>query len=115
MNAQKSTFGLNQVLIILLALATALIHLVLLNMLIGKVDVLFTLNGLGFLGLLAAYLLPLPFAKDNRGLVRWALIGFTLVTILAYLIMGRPYMPLGIATKVIEAALIVFLLLDGRR
>jgi hypothetical protein len=41
--------------IIVTALITALIHLVLLSVLIGEVSVLFILNGLGFLALLAAW------------------------------------------------------------
>jgi hypothetical protein len=113
-NAQKSSLGLNQWLIVLLSLATALIHLVLLNIMMGKLDVLFTLNGIGFLALLAAYFLALPFAKDHHGLVRWAFIGFTAVTILAWIFIGART-PLGYLTTLVEVALVVCLWLDGRK
>lgn len=49
-------------------------------------DPLFILNGLGYLGLLGAYFLPIPFFQSRHGLVRWALIGFTITTIIAWLV-----------------------------
>jgi hypothetical protein len=110
----KAAFGPLQIGILLLGLATAAIHLVALNLSMGKVDPLFTLNGLGYLALLAAYFLPLPILRQNHGLVRWALIGFATLTILAWVIMGKPYTTLGYLTKLIEAGLIGLLLLDRR-
>jgi hypothetical protein len=114
MKTQTATSGTNRWPILVLGLATALIHLILLNISLGKVDLLFTLNGLAYLALLAAYFLPLPFAKDNHGLVRWALMGFTALTIIAWAILGRPYTTLGYLTKLIELGLIVFLWMDKR-
>jgi hypothetical protein len=78
---------------------------------------MFILNGLGYLGLLAAYFLPIPFAKDNHGLVRWAFIGYTLVTILAWVAIGDKSWPggaLGYIAKTIEVLLIASLWIDSR-
>jgi len=104
MEINRAKFGLTQVAIVLLTLATAFIHLSLLFP-----DTLFILNGLGYLALLAAYFLPLPFVKDNRSLVRWAFMGFTAVTILAWIAMGDKSWPggaLGYFAKLIELVLI---------
>lgn len=95
--------------ILLLALATAVVHLVVLNL--GGMHVLFALNGLGYLGLLALYFLPIPMAQNNRSLVRWVFIGYTAVTILAWVFMGERNL-LGYGTKVVEILLIVSLLMD---
>jgi hypothetical protein len=95
-----------------LTVATALIHLTLGGM-------LFTLNGLGFLGLGAAYLasavLPIRLVQRLRWLPRVGLAGYALVTIGAYLLMG-PYIALGWIAKAIELAIVrlvaVHLLVD---
>lgn len=108
---EGTKFGLVQVGIIVLALVAALVHLVVLNMLMGKIDLLFTLNGLGYLALLAAYFLPQ--LRSMRGLVRWALIGYTLVTIAAWIFMGERDF-IGYTTKLAEAGLIALLLIDAR-
>jgi hypothetical protein len=108
-----------QIGIILLTLATAFIHLVLLNIMMrqftGSIDPLFTLNGLGYLALLAALYLPLPVVRDNRQLVRYALMGFTALTIVAWIFLGQPSSPLGYVTKLIEVALIVLLFIESRQ
>jgi hypothetical protein len=117
MNPAKTLSNPRQTPIILLTLATALIHLVLLNILLVNSDmgisIPFILNGLGYMALLAAYYLPLPWVKEQRSLVRWAFIGFTAVTILLWVIMGsRNYV--GYIDKLIEVALIVLLYLDRK-
>lgn len=103
--------GGRQIAIILLTLATAVVHLVLLNISSGGFDPLFTLNGLGYLGLLALYFLPIPIARDNRGLVRWLFMGFTAVTVIAWVAIGLR-IPLGYIDKAIEIVLIVLLWMD---
>lgn len=106
----QRSFGPKQIAIVILTLATALIHISLLFP-----DVLFILNGLGYLTLLAAYFLPLPFVKDNRGLVRWAFMAYIIVTILAWIAMGDKSWPagaLGYITKLIEIVLVVLLWTD---
>ncbi len=75
--------------IILFVLITALMHFgaafdrVLFP---GGPDPLFTLNGLGYLGLLGAYFLPIPFFQSRHRLVWWALFCFVILTIVAWLI-----------------------------
>jgi hypothetical protein len=106
MNSKQVAIGPLQIGIIVLTLITAAIHLQLVFP-----SVMFILNGLGYLGLLAAYFLPLPFFKDNRRLVRWAFMGFTLVTILAWVFIGSR-IPIAYITKVFEVALIALLWFD---
>jgi hypothetical protein len=96
-------------------LITALIHLVVLNILLGGIDPLFTLNGLGYLVLLAVYLFPPGFLQGRSSLVYIAFIGFTAVTILAWVFLGDLSDPLGIFTKIVEVILLVALVLDWRR
>ena len=112
MNATQTKFGTLQIGILLLTLATAAIHFTLLFP-----DPVFILNSLGYLALLAAYFLPLPFAKDNPRLVRWAFMGFIIVTILAWVAIGDKSWPtgaLGYVTKIIEVVLLVLLWNDRR-
>ena len=113
--AQEESIGLLQIGIYILTLATGLVHLVVLNILLGKIDPLFTLNGLAYLALLAALVLPVPALRANRKLVKYALMGFAAVTILAWIFLGQPYTTLGYVTKLIEIALIVLLFIDTRR
>lgn len=100
-------FGPKQIAIVILTLATAFIHFSLLFP-----NPMFILNGLGYLVLLAAYFLPLPLAKDNRGLVRWVFIGYTLVTILAWVAIGDKAWVVGYLTKLIEIVLVILLWTD---
>jgi len=102
--------------ILILGLATGLIHLVILNFLMvatgSGIDLLFTLNGLGYLVLMAAYFNPR--LVPRRTYIRWLTIVYTLLTILAWVVVGdRGW--LGILTKLIETALVVCLFLDGRK
>jgi uncharacterized membrane protein YeiH len=109
--ATAQTSGATQIGILLLALVTAIVHLVILNIQLGKLDILFTLNGLGYLALLAAYFLPLPFARENRSLVRWAFMAFTAITVLAWVFIGLRT-ALGYITKIDELVLIWLLWSD---
>jgi hypothetical protein len=112
--AASLQIGPLQIGIIVLTLITAMIHLIVLNVRMGAADLPFILNGLGFLTLLAALYLPLPIVKDRRSLVRWIMIGFTAITILAWVAIGSRD-AIGYFTKLVEVALIVLLWLDGRR
>ena len=94
--------------IVILTLGTALIHLQL-----NFPDPVFILNGLGYLGLLAALYLPIPQLEQRRNLARWALVGYTALTILLWVLVGART-PIGYADKVIEVALIVLLVLEAR-
>ncbi len=97
--------------ILLLTLGTAAIHLYL-GLSFG--NTLFVLNGLGYLGLLAALQLPIPQLSRFRGASRWALVGYTALTIVLYFI-DDPGMTIGNVDKAIEAALILLLLADAYR
>ena len=95
--------------IVLLTLATALIHLQL-----AFPDPAFILNGLGYLALLAALYLPIPQLARYRNTVRLVLIGYTALTILLWILFGART-PIGYTAVTIEVALIVLLLLEARR
>lgn len=91
-----------------LAIATAAIHIWLG---VSFVDVLFILNGLGFLGLLGVLYLDMPQFTPYRAQAHWVLIGYTTLTIVLYFLLnGDLTSPVGLVTKVIEIALIILLL-----
>lgn len=71
-----------QIGIVLAALVTAILHITLFP------DIMFTLNGLGYIGLLGAYLLPIPFFQQERTMVWWAFAGYTALTVVLWVIMG---------------------------
>jgi len=105
--------------IVLLTLATAGIHLYLAFTAIPYMGLnfgvmLFILNGLGYLGLLAVLQLPIPQLARSRSAARWALIAFAAVTIVLFFVMApKPYTILGYVDKTIEVALIALLLADA--
>ncbi len=107
-------FGLLQAAIVLAAAATALIHIGLAFQFPGGIDPVFLLNGAGYLGLTALLFLPLPALDPYRGIVRWLLIAYTLVTILAWLLIGARS-PIAYADKALELLLVVLLWLDWQR
>jgi len=88
-------------------------------------DPLFTLNGLGYLGLLGAYFLPIAFFQQRHSLVRQGFIGFAILTIAAWIfiwviqyviINHTPFFShdslYGVPAKIAEVALIYFLRAD---
>ncbi|MGH2445102.1 MAG: hypothetical protein ACRDGD_03585 [Candidatus Limnocylindria bacterium] len=91
-----------------LTLATAYIHL-------GLGGVLFTLNGLGYLGLAGLVVIgaavPTPVVERFGWFPRIALMGYTAMTIAGYVVMG-PYFTLGFIAKGIEVVLIAALAVD---
>lgn len=94
-----------------LTAATAYIHL-------GLGGLLFTLNGLGYIGLAGLVVIgavtPVEMVKRFSWFPRVALMGYAAMTITGYLVMG-PYFTLGWIAKGIEAALIVLLAVDVMR
>jgi hypothetical protein len=75
--------------IIILVLFTAVLHLAAaLNRTLfpDGPDPLFLLNGLGYLGLLGAYFLPIKFFQDRHKLVWNVLFGYAILTIVAWLV-----------------------------
>src|SRR6266498_3025002 len=71
--------------IILATLVTALLHLFLLTRL--GLDPI-ALNGFGYLALLGAYFLPIPFFQQRHRLIWWVLFGYTILTIILWVILG---------------------------
>jgi hypothetical protein len=118
MNTTQTSFGAKQIVIILLTVITAFVHLSLAFFAFGLGDmtttVMFALNGLGYLALLAAYYLPLQFFQRYHHLLRWALIAFAAVTVLAWAVMGTRS-TLAYVDKLVELALIVLLFTDKNR
>jgi hypothetical protein len=108
-SSARTALGPVQLAIIVLALATAVIHIVLA---IPEAVIMFYLNGLGYIALTAALFLP-AFAAYRR-YTRWALMAFTAVTIIGWIVMGERNTIAYIA-KAIEIALLVLLWLDMRQ
>ena len=102
--------------IIFFALVTALLHLFLFTRL-GPDPI--ALNGLGYLALLGAYFLPIPFFQQRHRLVWWAFLGYTILTFVLWLILGDKNFifdfsnaAIGYYAKTAELFLIGFLLAD---
>jgi len=92
--------------IVELTTATAYIHLHLGGL-------LYTLNGLGYLGLAAAYVATaaIPILQRFGGLARIGLAAYASLTIGAYLAVG-PYFDLGWITKGVELAIVGLVFVD---
>ncbi len=102
----------NRIVIIVADLTTAILHASLFP------DIMFTLNGIGFAGLLGAYLLPIPFFQQRHKLVWWALLGYTALTMLLWIIMGEKTFTLGTSSAtgyfafIAEVIMLIFLWMD---
>jgi len=98
--------------IILAGLVAAYFHVILFP------DIMFTLNGLGYIGLLGAYFLPIPFFQQRHKMVWWGLVGYTLLTIALWAIMGNKQFvagttsAIGYYAKISELFLLGFLWAD---
>jgi len=106
----KNKFATRDLAVILLTLATSFIHFSLLFP-----DPLFILNGLGFLALLVLYYLPANLTLKYHNLIHSVFIGYTIITILAWIAIGNKSWPagtLGYITVIIEIALVILLFLD---
>jgi hypothetical protein len=109
---RRSAFGaVLTAVIVALTLATAYIHL-------SLGGLLFTLNGLGYLGLAALIVIGAalrhPVVERFSWFPRVALAGYALATIVGYFVVG-PYFTLGYIAKAIEVALIGVLVVDAAR
>ena len=93
--------------IVALALGTAYIHSTLGGL-------LFTLNAVGYAAFAIAMIVPISLAVEYRWLVRLALIGYALTTIIGWAIQG-PYFTTAYIAKAIEVALIVLVAVDFAR
>lgn len=96
--------------ILVLGLATAVIHL---YAGFGPFRPPLILNAVGYLVLLGAFFLNLPFLVGREKIVRYALIGYALLTFLAWIPAGDKTV-LGFADKLIEVLLAGLLLFYDR-
>ena len=106
-----------QIGIVVLTVITALIHIVLGIGSEGMFLVLFLLNGLGYLALLAA-LYFLPQFAGKQSMVRWVFIGYTAVTVILYFVFNGADAwnnMMGLLDKAVELALIGLLVIDMKR
>ena len=119
-----------QIGIALASLATAVLHLA---AAFDRVlfpegpDPLFILNAVGYIGLLGAYLFPIPFFQQKHAWMRWAMIGFAILTILAWvyiwviqyvILQGVPFFSrdswYGVPAKIAEVILLYLLWSDKK-
>lgn len=114
--------------IIALTLLTAVLHLLAAvdkQLFPDGPDPLFILNGLGYLGLLGAYFLPIPFFQQKHELVRRGFMLFAVITIAAWIfiwviqyviIQGTPFFShdslYGVPSKISEVILLWLLAQD---
>lgn len=100
--------------IIVLTVATAVIHFRQAFLFLIP-DILFVLNGIGYLTLLAALCLPIPQLSSYKKLIRFALIGFAALTIVTWFVVTGGYgNSIAYIDKTIEAVLITLLLIEAR-
>jgi len=120
-----------QMMIALMAIITAVLHLAAAldrSLFPDGPDPLFILNAVGYIGLLGAYILPIPFFQQKHEMVRWALIGFAILTILAWvfiwviqyvIIQGVPFFShdslYGVPAKIAELILLALLWTDKKK
>ena len=102
--------------VLALVLGTAAIH-VSRALVDPEISVLFWLNAIGYVVLGAAYALPIPALEAWRGKIRWALIAYTVTTIVLFFVWGLmsgDWPIIGFVDKAIEVALVAILWLDRR-
>ncbi|HVP20488.1 MAG TPA: hypothetical protein VMS73_01360 [Anaerolineaceae bacterium] len=110
MGTKSSSLSSTRYGIIIITVITALVHLYL-AITSNPFDIVFFLNFLGYLALLAAYILPIPILKDYKGLVRWVFMAFVVVTIIAWILVGLRVW-FAYIDKILEVALVVLLWFD---
>ena len=105
----QSRFGFVQMAIVVLTLTTALIHIWLA---VPDTMVAFYLNGAGYIALLIA--LYSPQLSSWQRLARIGLIGYTLLTIVLWILICAQN-PLAYADKLVEVLLVIALGLEWRQ
>jgi hypothetical protein len=107
----QTRLGALQIGIIVLTVATALVHL---GLGLTSFDPMFILNGVGYLVLVGALYAPIPQLRAYHSRIRWGLVAFATVTILGWIAIGLR-IPLAYVTKAIEVVLIGLLVMDARQ
>jgi hypothetical protein len=109
---------MQRIMIIILTLITAGIHFYFFTTGSGLLFTLFLLNALGYLGLLGLLYLPLKLPDSLHKLVRPVFIGFTILTIGLYIIIGATSgvwsVPLAPIAKLSEVLLVWLLWSEGK-
>ena len=109
---------MRRTLIVILTLITAGIHVYFYTTGTGLLFTMFLLNALGYLALLALLYLPLNLPDSIHRLVRPAFIGYTILTIVLYVIIsaasGIWSFPLAPIAKLVELILVWQLWSEGR-
>ncbi len=117
MKAAEGKRGASAAAIVALTVATAAIHFSR-AIVDPEIRVLFLLNGLGYLALLAALYFPSPALRRRRRLVRRVLMGYTVLTIVLFFVWGmmsNAWSAIGLIDKLIEVALVVVLWHEDRQ
>lgn len=113
-SSQARADGPRQWAITVLTLITAVIHIWLGLSFLDAGGLIFVLNGVGFLGLLVLFSLNLHSLVRYRRWLRWLLIAYTAITVIAWALIGNRTL-LAYSTKAVEVALIALLWLDDQR
>jgi len=113
MNQRKRELGTPQIVIIGLTVITALIHLVLgIKMVAEPLGMLFIFNFIGYSTLVAAlYFVPQLSSKQRQ--IRFALLAFTAITVIAWIPAGTKD-ALAYFDKLVEVALVALLFRESR-
>ncbi len=114
MTRTTTRLGPLQIGIIVLTIATALVHLTL-GITSTPPLILFLLNGIGYLTLVGALYLPIPQLAPYHAQIRWVLIAFAAATIIGWIFTGDRTLIIGYPTKVDEIVLIILLISEARR
>ncbi len=112
MTHTTTRLGSLQIGIILLTTFTALVHL---GLGLSTPDIMFILNGIGYLALISALYLPIPQLSQYHALIRWALMAFAAVTIVGWVLIGDKTLIIGYPTKAAEIVLIILLAIEARQ
>ncbi len=100
--------------VLLCTIMTAVIHIYLSFQFVKSPDLVFLLNGVGYLALVGALYLPIAALTAYRTPLRWLLIAYTALTIVLWILLGART-TIGYLDKLIEIALIIFAWLDYQR
>lgn len=106
--------------IIITTIITAIIHLGLAFVISGTLQILFVLNGIGYLVLLWLLLRPPAFLSGQSTLIHWLFIAFTTATIIGYFVVNgfalfEPGHLIDLIDKAVEVILVAALFLHWRQ
>jgi len=93
---------------------TAIIHLYNSFQFSDGSDLIFLLNGIGYLALLGAIYLPIAFLARYRSLFCWSLLAYTALTVVLWGFFGASGFT-AYLDKIVEVVLIVLVWLEARR